>query len=165
MTHHPKVLLAAVFAAAGFSLTLAAQEAPKSQLPEQKVPPKGEKAPTSPLEGVYTITSGERDGKPIPEERIKGSVVAFAGDKIVATDKDKKEFFAATYALDTASKPWVIKMKSTTPKDGEAIGLVKKEDDTVTLVYALPGGAPPKEFKAGDKQHLFVLENMNTTKK
>ena len=113
------------------------------------------------LDGGYTLVSGERDGKAIPEERIKGSIVKFAGDKIVGTDKDRKEFFASTFTLDTSKTPWVIKMKSSTPKDSEAVGLIKKDGDTITIVYALPGGAAPTEFKTKEKQHLFVLKNMN----
>ena len=117
------------------------------------------------LEGGYTVVSGEKDGKAIPEERIKGSIVRFTGDKILGTDKDKKEFFASSYTLDTTKKPWVIQMKSTSPKEADATGLIKKEGDTVTIVYALPGGEAPKEFKTGPKQHLFVLKNLNKKEK
>lgn len=117
------------------------------------------------LEGGYTIVSGERDGKPIPEERIKGAIVKFTGDTIVGTDKDKKEFFASKYKLDTGKKPYKIWMKSTTPSEAETTGLVEKDGDTVKIVYALPGGKEPTEMKAGEKQHLFVLKNMNKEKR
>ena len=117
------------------------------------------------LDGGYTIVSGQKDGKEIPPERIKGAIVRFAGDKITGTDKDKKEFFGSTFTLDTQKTPWVIKMKTATPKEAEATGLVKQEGDTVTIVYALPGGAAPTEFKAGEKQHLFVLKNTNKAKR
>lgn len=113
------------------------------------------------LEGGYTIVSGEHDGKAIPEAEIKGSVVRFTGDKIVGTDKDKKEFFASNYTLDTTKTPWVITMKSTQPKEATAVGLIKKDGDTITIIYALPGGEAPKEFKTKEKQNLFVLKNMN----
>ena len=113
------------------------------------------------FDGGYTLVSGERDGKAIPEERIKGSIVKFIGDKILGTDKDKKEFFACTYTLDASKTPWVIKMKSTSPKDSEAAGIIKKDGDTITIAYALPGGAAPTEFKTKEKQHLFVLKNLN----
>lgn len=113
------------------------------------------------LEGGYTIVSGENGGKAIPEADIKGSVVRFTGDKIVGTDKDKKEFFASDYTLDTSKTPWVITMKSTQPKEATATGLIKKDGDTITIIYALPGGEAPKEFKTKEKQNLFVLKNMN----
>ena len=123
------------------------------------------KAPIQPvpkgLEGGFTIVSGERDGKVIPPERISGSVVKFTADTILGTDKDKKEFFASKYTLDTSKTPWVINMKSTSPKDGEATGLIKRDGDTITIVYNLPGGAVPTEFRTKEKQHLFVLKNLN----
>lgn len=122
---------------------------------------KGDKAGDLKLEGGYTIVSGESDGKPIPEERIKGHTVRFTGDKIVTTDKDKKEVYVATYKLDEGKKPAVIELKSVTPKEGSATGLIKKEGDTITLIYNEPGGDVPTDFQAKAKQNLFVLKNLN----
>src|SRR5688572_8502647 len=100
------------------------------------------------LEGIYTIVSGERDGKAIPEEEIKGSVVTFKGDRVIGTGKDQKEFFAATYRLDTSAKPWKIAMTSTAPTKGEKTsGVIETEGDMLRICYALPGGQTPTEFK------------------
>jgi len=110
------------------------------------------------LDGGYTIVSGEEDGKAVPADRIKGAIVRFNGDTITGTDKDKKEFFAAKFTVETDKKPWVIKIRSTEPKAADASGLIKKEGDTVTLIYAKPGGAMPTEFKTKENQHLFVLK-------
>lgn len=118
----------------------------------------------APLEGGYTIVSGEKAGKAIPEGEIKGSIVKFTGDKILGTDKDKKEFFASTFTLDTSKTPWVITMTSQNPKDKKDVtttGLIKKDGDTITVIYALPGAEAPKEFKTKEGQQLFVLKNMN----
>lgn len=118
----------------------------------------------APLEGGYTIVSGEKAGKAIPEAEIKGAIVKFTGDKILGTDKDKKEFFSATFTLDTSKTPWPIEMTSKNPKDGKeakASGLIKKDGDTITVIYALPGGEAPKDFKTKENQQLFVLKNMN----
>lgn len=123
-----------------------------------------EKPAAKSLEGGYTLVSGEKDGKPISDERIKGSLVRFTANKITGTDKDKKEFFAASYTLDTSKKPWVIQMKSSSPKEAEATGLIKKEGDTLTIIYALPGAEAPKEFKTGPNQHLFVLKAIKNEK-
>ncbi|MBX9622273.1 MAG: TIGR03067 domain-containing protein [Gemmataceae bacterium] len=118
------------------------------------------------LEGGYTIVSGESDGKPIPAARIKGTTTRFTKDRIVTTDKDKKEVYVATYTLDDSKKPCVITMKSVVPKgDVEAKGLIKKEGDTVMLIYALPGGKMPDDFKTEDKQNMFVLKNLNKGEK
>jgi len=138
-------------------LLSAARELP-SALPEDKNATG--KPPPAPLAGGYTVVSGEKDGQVIPPERIRGSVVRFTENRITGTDKDKKEFFAATYTLDTSKKPWVIAMKSTSPKEAEAGGLVKVDGDTLTIIYSLPGGAAPTDFKTKEKQHLFVLKRV-----
>lgn len=118
----------------------------------------GEKPGAPKLEGTYTIVSGEEGGEPIPEPRIKGSVVKFTADKITGTDKDRKEFFAATYKLDTSKTPHRIMMKSSTPKESETTGLIEKKAETVRIIYALPGGEEPTEFKTKEKQQMFVLK-------
>lgn len=117
------------------------------------------------LEGGYTLVSGESDGKAIPAEKVAGATVRFTGDRIVATDKDKKDFYVATFKLDTAKTPWAIRMTSVQPKPGlEALGLVKKEGDTVTLIYTIPDGPAPTEFKTKKGQNMFVLKSLNPAK-
>jgi uncharacterized protein (TIGR03067 family) len=110
------------------------------------------------LDGTYTVVSGEKGGNPVPDEKIKGSVVKFTKDTIVGTDKDRKEFFSAKFSLDTSATPAQIKMNATTPKEASALGLIKKENGVVTIVYALPGSPAPTEFKTKEGQHLFVLK-------
>ena len=117
------------------------------------------------LEGSYTVVSGEENGKAVPADRVKGSAVVFTADTITGTDKDKKEFFAAKYTLDTGKSPWTIRMHSTAPKEADAVGLIKKEGDTVTLIYALPGAPAPTEFKTKDRQNMFVLRSGSAEKK
>jgi uncharacterized protein (TIGR03067 family) len=111
------------------------------------------------LEGTYTIVSGEKEGKPEPEERIKGTMVRFTADTITVTDKEKKETYVAGYKLDTSRKPWVITMTSQSPVKGEvAKGLIEKDGDTVKLIYAEPGGEAPTDFKTKNKQLMFVMK-------
>jgi uncharacterized protein (TIGR03067 family) len=124
------------------------------------------------LSGTYTIVSGEEEGKAVPNDRLEGSVVVFTETTIMGTDKAKKEFFSATYTLDTAKTPWVINMTSAAPADNKkkdtddkkpaeklsAAGLIKVDGETVTIIYALPGGKAPTEFKTGDKQQMFVMK-------
>jgi len=111
------------------------------------------------LVGTYTIVSGERAGKKIPDEEIKGATVTFTKHKITGTDKDRKEFFAATYTADATAKPLRINMTSTAPKAGEkATGLVEVSGDQLTICYNLPGGELPTEFRAKDQQQCFVLK-------
>jgi uncharacterized protein (TIGR03067 family) len=116
------------------------------------------KPDTSKLVGTYTITSGERDGKAIPAAELAGSVITITREKIVGTDKDKKEFHAATYTIDTATKPWTIRMVNVSPKNEKSAGVIAVDGDTVKICYALPGGKAPTSFKAGEKQHCFILK-------
>jgi uncharacterized protein (TIGR03067 family) len=110
------------------------------------------------LEGAYTITTGERDGKPIPEADLTGCTVRITADKIVAADKSGTPFLNVTYTLDTAKKPCLVKMKSTATDAKEYMGLVEREKDTVKIVYHMDGGEAPKEFKTKEKQVLLVMK-------
>ncbi len=54
-----------------------------------------------------------------------------------------------------------------TDKKGEEVtakGLIEKDGDTVKLIYALPGGEMPTEFKTKEKQLMFVMKNENKTR-
>jgi uncharacterized protein (TIGR03067 family) len=119
---------------------------------------------TNPLEGTYVIVSGERDGKPLDAARFEGSVVRITKDKMIGTDKDKKELFVAEYTVDATITPEIkVKMISKQPKSGtEATGLVKRDGDTLTIVYNLPGGDAPTSFKTEKNQHMFVLKRTLT---
>jgi uncharacterized protein (TIGR03067 family) len=123
------------------------------------------------LEGSYTIVSGERAGTALPKADFDGATVTFTDKKVMGADKSKSEFFSALYTVDRSKSPWVISMtdakamgkdadKEKYQKDqgASATGLIKQDGDTVTLVYALPGGKAPTEFKAGENQQMFVLK-------
>ncbi len=114
------------------------------------------------LKGLYEITSGEKGGEAIPQEEIKGSMVRISDDAIVVTDKNTKEVYAASYKLDDKQKPRQITMTSKlAPQEGiVAKGLIEKDGDTVKLIYALPTGETPTEFKAQQNQLLFVMKRV-----
>jgi uncharacterized protein (TIGR03067 family) len=113
----------------------------------------------SALAGTYTIVSGERDGKKIPDDEIKGATVTFGKGKVTGMDKDRKEFFAATYTVDVSPLPNRIDMVSVSPKAGEkASGVIEIAGDTVKICYNLPGGDVPKDFTTREKQQCFVLK-------
>ncbi len=120
-----------------------------------------EKDPAKKLAGTYTIVSGKHGKDPIPAGDIQGALVTFTNDKIVATDKDKKETYVATYSVEAGSKPTRLKMKSIKPAVAEATGLVKwTEKGELHLIYNLPGGAVPTDFEPKENQHLFVLKKV-----
>ncbi len=86
---------------------------------------------------------------------------------MIGIDKDHKNVFTTTYTLDTTKTPWKIEMKTIkitksdateVPQDMQAKGLIKKDGGTLTIIYALPGGEDPTEFKTKEKQQMFVLK-------
>jgi len=112
------------------------------------------------LEGQHQVTAGERDGKAIPENDLKGVTFRFTGDKVVGATKDGTEFLAADYTLDAAKTPVVIVMKLTAGSDKgkELHGLVERKDNTIRIIYAAPGAEAPKEFKTKANQAMYTLK-------
>lgn len=120
------------------------------------------------LEGIYQIVSGEHDGQPIPADRLKNGTARISDDRFTVYDAEKKETYVASYKLLGEQPSGIgghkIAMKTVAgPADAkveEAVGLIKKEGDTVTLIYAPSGGEPPAEYgtKPGTKQNLFILK-------
>jgi uncharacterized protein (TIGR03067 family) len=110
------------------------------------------------IQGEYTIVSGEENGKALPADHFKGSLVRITKDEIIGVDKNQKQIFVTRYVIDASKTPHVLKMHGTSPEKADANGLIKKDGDTVTLIYALPGGKMPTEFKTGDRQNMFVLK-------
>jgi uncharacterized protein (TIGR03067 family) len=124
--------------------------------------PKKENADAAKLVGAYEAVAGERGGQKISADRLKDIMVRIAVNAITTFDKDEKKVYAATYELDTSRQPWRITMTATlTPVNGKgakAEGLIKVDGDSVKLIYALPGGKAPTDFKTGEKQQMFVLK-------
>lgn len=144
-------------------VALAAATASAAPLPEKERP-----MDLKQLIGAYTFVSGEKDGAPIPAERLRDHVGMISEDRFVVSDRDKKELYAASYKVDTTQKGdhggYAIAMTTTVGPDGaegqRAAGLIKIDDQTVTLVYTYDGGPAPTEFKTkpDGKQNLFVLK-------
>jgi uncharacterized protein (TIGR03067 family) len=113
------------------------------------------------LIGRYVIVAGEKYGTKESEERIKGTVVTFTKDSVVVVDRDKKELYSATYKLDSTRNPSTIVMTSKVEGSAGEIarGLIKKEGDELRLIYALPTGEIPAEFKTREKQLMFVMKS------
>lgn len=139
----------------------AAQEDKKATDPSKDVVPAATAdkvaVPPSVIEGGYTIAAVERDGKPVPLDGYKDAIVRIVNGQIIATDRDRREFLVAKYKLKTEKQPWALDMELRTTKADEVKGLVKKDGYVLTLIYALPGGAAPTEFKTKQGQQMFVL--------
>ena len=116
--------------------------------------------PKADLTGEYRIVSGERNGAPIDQGELTDTSIYINDKTIIAYDKDRKEMFAVTYTLETKQDPWHITMVSTKAPEVGAVskGLVEADQSKVKLIYALPNGQPPTDFKAGQQQQMFVME-------
>ncbi|MBX3333711.1 MAG: TIGR03067 domain-containing protein [Nitrospira sp.] len=110
------------------------------------------------LVGDYHIIGGERAGTPIDQHELD-AVITIREQTITAYDKEQNKTFAATYTLDTKHMPWKITMISTKAPETGVIskGLIEAEGDKIRLIYALPNGQPPTDFKTGEQQQMFVL--------
>lgn len=117
------------------------------------------------LVGTYRMTKGEKYGGTPPSEPVADIVVKITTDRITSYDASDKEVYVQTYKLDSSVKPCKIMMKAVKPKvDMEAMGLIKVEGDTLMLIYALPGGEMPTEFKTKEKQLMFVMKKVKDAK-
>lgn len=138
---------------AGYAAMVQAQQGETSDDKEKPCTPED-------LVGRYTIVSAEKYGMKEPEERIKGTIVTFTKDSVVVADKEKKELYSARYKLGSKKNPADIIMTSKEESSAgeEARGLIKKEGETLHLIYALPTGEIPTGFKTKEKQLMFVMK-------
>ncbi|WP_437230276.1 TIGR03067 domain-containing protein [Planctomicrobium sp. SH661] len=110
--------------------------------------------------GTYQIISGEKDGAKLPEDRLQQVKAIIRKDSILTYDKGENEIYVASYSLTPDKDACHLSMKSIRPpKQGgvSASGLIKLEGDKVYLIYALPDGEQPTEFKTKEKQHMFIM--------
>jgi uncharacterized protein (TIGR03067 family) len=112
------------------------------------------------LEGQHAIVAVERDGKPLDDATFNGATIRFTEDKLVGANKDGSEFLTADYTVNDAKKPCAINLKVTSGsnKGKELPGLIERKDNQIRIVFALPGGQPPTEFKTGENQAMYTLK-------
>lgn len=155
-----KLLSLAAVCGVSATIGLRADDTPRTPAQTGRTPAQTGQADAQKLVGLYQIVSGKEGTKPIPAEQLEGSLIRFTKDRIVGTDKDRKEIFIAAYTLDTSKTPWVIDMKSKAPREAEAKGLIEMSNDgkMVKIIYNLPGGKEPDDFEPEENQQLFVLK-------
>ena len=117
------------------------------------------------LEGEWTFTAAEKNGKKAPEEVFK-LVMTISGNTMkldVPGAKDnlaKREF---TFTLEPTKNPkWIDLIKTKDPDKGEkGAGIYKLVGDELTICLPEDEGAErPKEFSApeGSNIHLITLK-------
>lgn len=122
------------------------------------------------LVGRYDIVSGEKYGQTIPKQEIQNTTALFTEDRVVVYDPDQKEVYGATYTMqpaDVSDKGCSIRMvsKLSVDENSSADGLITQEDGYLKLIYALPGGQAPEEFKTDARQLMFVMKKRESEDK
>src|SRR5262245_59127791 len=116
---------------AGCSLLLAAAEA------EEKKPVGDQEK----IQGTWALVSGERYGKPLPEEVVKHVKLIFSGNKL--TTKTGDRLAEGTFKLDPSKKPKEIDLDV---EGNVGKGIYQLDGDTLKLVHGEVGDARPREF-------------------
>jgi uncharacterized protein (TIGR03067 family) len=120
------------------------------------------------LSGTWTITSGERNGQRLPDERVAGLRVTITADTITVFDRTNKPFYVVRYKLDTARTPNEINMEiADGPNRGQvAKGIVTMDSaEMMRLNYSTGNQGRPAEFRTapgGTTATLFILKRAPT---
>jgi uncharacterized protein (TIGR03067 family) len=112
------------------------------------------------LQGVWRFISFVSDGRPRPEEELKGLKLTIKGNKWIEVEGDNKGL-ESTIKLDPSKKPKAIDITALAgPAKGKpSLGIYSIEGDTLkTCAYNTGGSERPTEFKAIDGVNLFVLK-------
>ena len=111
------------------------------------------------LIGTYELTSGERDGKTLPPERVQHTTVTFTDSEVTVANRDRGDIYKAKYVIELGTDPSHITMTATAaPDSGDVVeGLIDRNGDVVRLIYGLPGKGTPRGFKTELGELLFVM--------
>lgn len=116
--------------------------------------------------GTYRIASAERDGTALDMSKFRDMKVVISDDAITVFDANSSVLYTASYQINGSTVPIGITLVATITANGTlngipARGLIERTGETIRLIYALPGGEAPIEFKSGPKQNLFVLSDIS----
>jgi uncharacterized protein (TIGR03067 family) len=118
------------------------------------------KAEYDKFEGTWRFASVVVDGKEIPVETFKDTVLVLRGDRY--TIREGPVSYGGTYKLDVGRKPKTIDATFTGgPDKGKTmVGIYELEGDTYKVCMALPGKDRPTEFasKPGSGHVMEVLK-------
>ena len=109
------------------------------------------------LAGTWAYTYGIRAGAEVAEERLAGEVTVTAERfKLPAS---KTEFFVMSYSLSAVDDLTAIDLsiESGPVPEGTALGIIKLEDDVMTLCYDPMGQKRPSAFESTASNGFFLF--------
>ena len=113
------------------------------------------------FQGNWTVQKMTRQGKDLPEEKVKELRVTFEGDKFLAKRGDKVAE-SSTFTLDETKNPKTIDMLPANKTEKRpAQGIYKLEGDKLSMLWRKEGGERPADFdatKVGPEAVMIVLE-------
>jgi uncharacterized protein (TIGR03067 family) len=110
------------------------------------------------IQGTWVMVALEVDGKPVPEEKIKGAILVVKGDKYVTQVKGKD--YETTLTLDPTKKPKAIDMvfSEGDKKDKVLRGIYMIEGDTLKVCRGMrPEQERPTQFGTWPDTNLFLV--------
>lgn len=112
------------------------------------------------MQGTWKVVKFEREGKLVPEERIKDLRAVIEGDKFSFVD-GKKRAETSTLTLDPSTKPASADLQTTGGQAKITRAIYKIEKDTMTICFMLDGKPErPKDFAPNKLTSTIILERL-----
>jgi len=113
------------------------------------------------LQGKWQITKMEVENKAFPPEDLAKLKISIEGNKFI-TLKDNGEQEKNSFKLDATKKPRRIDVTPLGgPLEGQTLeGIYALEGETLKMCLALPDGARPDAFAAGDMRVFITLKRV-----
>jgi uncharacterized protein (TIGR03067 family) len=101
------------------------------------------------LVGSWTCVSAMIDGKPLAEATAKELRLTLTTDRY-KTERGEQVLFDSTYKVDASKTPTAIDMIGTEGdlKGKSALGILKLDDETLTMCYVMPGKERPTALES-----------------
>lgn len=109
------------------------------------------------LEGTWTLSSGEANGKALSKEQLKDGKLVIKGDHYTVT-LNGGEAVTGEQKLDSKAKTMTIDIKDSSGanKDKTCLGIYELKDDEFRVAFAAPGKARSSKFSTTADSGLWV---------
>jgi uncharacterized protein (TIGR03067 family) len=104
------------------------------------------------LQGTWEMVSGQRGGKPIPDDVLKKTTIVIAGNKM--TLKRGEQATEMTFKLDPTKKPKAIDVDM---EGKEGKGIYMLDGDTLKIAHGELGDPRPKDFSSPEGSNWTVV--------